>query len=189
VINESDPRIGNLGSDEIKLARVLLKNNKITEAQLNEFLDARARFEAQGKRYLGDILVDSGYVKKEDIDEFFMENNEMYLQFIKRLVDEGFMGEDERNRIMADEQSAKNVVPVLESLGIMTKENFIQLFSKRVNSLRLGDWLLAKRKIDKEKLEQALQEQNANKLEGYLVHRKIVGRDLIEMIKQKLSRQ
>lgn len=187
MFDESDPRLSVMDQSEMKLAKVLLRNNKMTEDQLNNFLSIRADFEKSGKRYLGDILVHRGYVKQEDIDEFFSENNQMYIKFLDRLIEEGFLSEEQRDEILADELSKQNVVAVLEKGGIMTKESFIKLFSKRVNSLRLGDWLLAKRKLSEETLKKALQEQSANRLEDYLVFHGIAKKDLIEGIKKKLN--
>ena len=186
MLDESDPRIKNLDAGEVKLAKTLEHNNMLTREQFNEFLELRESFEKKGKRYLGDILVERGFVRQEDIDEFFVENNEMYIEFLDRLIDEGFLREEQKDRVMADEGARTNVVSVMEKLGIMTKESFIKLFSKRVNSLRLGDWLLTKRKIDGARLKKALEEQGVRRLDDYLVHRGIVEKDKLEEIKKKL---
>lgn len=184
---DSDPRVEGLGASEAALARALLGENVLTESQLEDFLVLRERFDKDGKRYLGDIMVERGYISQGVLDEFFAQNNEMYLEFLDELTETGFLREDQKERILADEGSKTKVVSVLEKLGIMTKESFIKLFSKRVNSLRLGDWLLAKRKIDKEKLSRALAEQNIYRLEDYLRFHKILDEARLAKIKEKLG--
>ncbi|MGK7345805.1 MAG: hypothetical protein ACNS63_08345 [Candidatus Nitrospinota bacterium M3_3B_026] len=171
----------------MKLARALLGGNMMTEDQFEDFLGLRERFDQGGKRYLGDIMVERGYISQDVVDEFFAQNNEMYLEFLDELIETGFLREDQKERILADEGSRTKVVSVLEKLGIMTKESFIKLFSKRVNSLRLGDWLLAKRKIDKETLEKALKEQNIYRLEDYLRFHEIIDEARLAKIKEKLG--
>jgi len=66
-------------------------------------------------------------------------------------------------------------------------DNFIKLFSSKVNALRLGDWLLAKRKIAPEVLKKALQEQKIYRFEDYLVYHGILPRATVDLLKEKLG--
>ncbi|VAX24529.1 hypothetical protein MNBD_NITROSPINAE02-1984 [hydrothermal vent metagenome] len=176
-----------LDPNELKIAKVLLHNKKITNDQFNKFLKERNRFERNGKRPLGDILVEMGYIQKNVVDQFFKEHNDLYLDFSKRLVQEGFLNQELLEKLMAHKDAKTNIVAALENLSIMTRENFINLYSKRVNALRLGDWLLIKKKIDNAKLEKALKYQSIHRLEDYLVYHKIVDENMIKKIKDKLD--
>ncbi len=172
---------------EVKLAKVLIRNNKMTVAQLNDFLKERNRFEEDGKRYLGDILVDRKYIEQDVLDQFFKENNDMYHTFCERLVFEGFLTQEQFEAIKSHEEASTNLVSALSKLGIMTRDSFSKLFSKRVNALRLGDWLLTKKKIKEENLKSALDEQNVYRLHDYLLFYKIVNKELMDKVREKFS--
>ncbi len=176
-----------LDPGEVKMAKVLIRNNKITIKQLNEFLAERNRYEQSGKRYLGDILVEKKFITQEALDEFFAENNQLYNEFCHKLVDEGFLRQEQLEAILAHEDASTNMVSALEKQGIMTRESFTKLFSKRVNALRLGDWLLTKKAITGEKLKEALELQSIYRLEDYLVYYKISSKELIVRVKEKLG--
>lgn len=176
-----------LSQSEVKLARVLIRNNKLTVDQLNVFLKERNRFENDGKKYLGDILVERKYIDRGVLDQFFKENNDLYLAFCERMVVEGFLSEEQLETIKAHEDAGTNVMSALSKAGIMTKDNFSKLFSKRVNALRLGDWLLTKRKISEENLDMGLKEQNVYRLDEHLLFYKLMSEEFLEKVKEKLS--
>jgi len=178
---------GSLSENEVILARSLLAKRKISGMQFAQFIQLRNRFDNEGKRYLGDILVGRGDLSKETLDEFFTKNNAAYLEFCHQLLDQGFLRRDHHDRIMADERSANNVISVIEDLGIMTKESFTKLFGNKSGAIRLGDWLVENKKVTKEKLQDALAEQTLNNLEGYLVYHKIVDRETIDEFKEELN--
>ncbi len=184
---EAQGTVNILDPNELKIAKVLLHNKKITNDQFNRFLKERKRFERDGKLPLGDILVEMGYIQKKVVDQFFKEHNGLYFDFAKRLAQEGFLSEELLNKILAHKEAKTNIVAAIEKLSIMTRENFINLYSKRVNSLRLGDWLLIKKKIDNAKLEKALEYQSVHRFEDYLVYHKIIDKDMINKIKNKLD--
>ncbi|MBI4666569.1 MAG: hypothetical protein HY751_09195 [Nitrospinae bacterium] len=188
-MSQSSPELDmeSLDPNEAKLAKVLLDNGKLTQEQVKEYLDFRADLEKGGKKYLGDILVERGYLPRQVVDDFFTEHNQLYLDFCSRLKDEGFLNREQFNQIMAHPHSDTNVVSVMEDLGIMTKENFSKLFANKVNALRLGDWLLAKRKIDPALLTKALAEQKIYRFEDYLVYHDLAPKSLIDYIKSKLG--
>ena len=179
--------IENLDPSEVAIAKTLLAKGRITQEQIKEFLVMRDKLDKEGKLYLGDILVERGHITKEVLEEFFTENNHLYRAFLSNLVDGGFMGVDQRKRVLDDPDSAKIIVSVIEKLGIMTKDNFIKLFASKVNALRLGDWLLAKRKIAPDVLKRALQEQKMYRFEDYLVYHGILPKETVDMLKEKLG--
>jgi len=182
-----DAVIENLDPGEVAMAKTLLAKGRITQAQIKEFLVMRDKLDKEGRLYLGDILVERGFITNEVLEEFFTENNHLYRAFLANLVDGGFMSAAQRQRVLDDPDSAKIIVYVIEKLGIMTKDNFIKLFANKVNSLRLGDWLLAKRKIDPEVLKRALQEQKMYRFEDYLVYHGILPKETVDMLKEKLG--
>ena len=179
--------IESLDPGEVAMAKVRLAKGRITQDQIKQFLVTREKLDREGKPYLGDILVERGLITKETLEEFFAENNHLYKAFLDSLVDGGYLGVEQRRRVLNDPDSAKTIVSVMEKLGIMTKDSFIKLFSNKVNALRLGDWLLAKRKIDQDVLKKALAEQKIYRFEDYLVHHGILPRETVEMLKEKLG--
>lgn len=179
--------IESLDPSEVALAKTLLANNRITQDQIKDFLLLRKRLDNEGKPYLGDILVEKGHITKETLAEFFSENNHLYRTFLSTLVEGGYLNESQRQKILGDPESAKTIVAVMEKQGIMTKDNFIKLFSSKVNALRLGDWLLAKRKIDPSLLKNALEEQKIYRFEDYLIYHGILPKETVDAIKDKLG--
>jgi polyhydroxyalkanoate synthesis regulator phasin len=179
--------IESLDPSEVALAKTLLANGRVTQDQIKDFLQLRKRLDSEGKPYLGDILVEKGHITKETLAEFFTENNHLYKTFLSSLVEGGYLNESQRQKILNDPESSKTIVAVMEKLGIMTKDNFIKLFSSKVNALRLGDWLLAKRKIDPNLLKTALEEQKIYRFEDYLVYHGILPRQTVDAIKDKLG--
>lgn len=179
--------IESLDPGEVAMAKTLLAKGRITQDQIKQFLALRERLDREGKPYLGDILVERGLITKESLEEFFTENNHLYKGFLDSLVDGGYLSAEQRQRVFDDPASAKTIVLVMEKLGIMTKDNFIKLFSSKVNALRLGDWLLAKRKIAPEVLKKALEEQKIYRFEDYLVYHGILPRATVELLKERLG--
>ncbi|MBF0169727.1 MAG: hypothetical protein HQK87_01335 [Nitrospinae bacterium] len=176
-----------LEPDEVRFAKVLMGNNLLTREDFARFLTERRRFDTDGKRYLGDLLVDRGLIKSEDVEAFFRENNQRYLTFLDDLTEAAYLSRAQFREVMEDAESAVNVVNTLERRSIMTKANFIQLFSKRVNALRLGDWLLTHRKIDKATLEKTLNHQRVYRLEDWLVTEGLMGKEKVTAIQRKLG--
>lgn len=173
--------------EELKIAKVLLHNKKITKDQFMAYLKERDRFEKEGKRPLGDILVEKGLIKREVLSEFLKEHNDFYREFCKQLVEEGFLRQEQLEKILKHEDSSTNIVSSIDKLNIMTKTNFIILYSKRVNSLRLGDWLLHGKKITLDQLKLCLAEQRVYRLDDYFIYHKVVTREIMEKIKDKLE--
>jgi hypothetical protein len=168
-----------LSEREKKIARRLLEDKAITEAQFGEFLANRARMDAGGKTHLGDMLIKEGHITKDALDEFFQTNNRIYLDLLGKLTEGGFLSESQYEAVMREEASKTNVVAALEKLKIMTRDSFIRHCSNRAHLIMLGEWLIMKGKIQPQVLERTLEEQHVNNLEDYLVHRKLVGKDRI----------
>jgi hypothetical protein len=176
-----------LEPDEIRFAKVLLANNLLSREKFAAYLAERSRFDSDGKRYLGDILVELALVSADDLDEFFQESNERYLLFLEELVEGGYLPRNQWKEVMDDDEAETNVVNVLERRGVMTKANFSQLFSKRVNALRLGDWLLSHEKIKKEDLDRALAHQRIYRLDDWLVAHKALSREKVDAVRKRLG--
>jgi len=179
-------RLDALTADETKLAKVLLHNKKMTDEQLDTFIGVREKQDREGKKYLGETLVERGLITQETLDEFFGQNNKMYLEFCEQMHEKGFIKTSQFKAIMDDEASQKNVVTVIENLGVMTKDSFIKLFSGSYNTFKLGEWLVAKHKVDAAELNEALKEQSLHSLDDYLVYYKIVDSKIIDVVKSKL---
>ncbi|VAX15440.1 hypothetical protein MNBD_NITROSPINAE03-1408 [hydrothermal vent metagenome] len=184
--DKKEERYGHLGEDEIALAKVLVRNKKMTEQQLDSFIKLRKKSHSAGKLYLGDVLVKRGMIKEDPLDKFFKDNNKQYLKFIDHMVDHGLIGDDQRKKIMRYKEARQNVVTVIERLGLMTKASFIKLFLNYQTALKLGEWLVANKILDEEKLQDALKEQSIGNLEEYVVYHNMLDRQTIDQIKQKL---
>jgi len=183
----STANMGAITENEKKLARILIEKNKLSKKQFGRFVQLRKEFDNKGKRYLGDILVDRGLVSKETLNDFFTENNKFYLRFCDQLLKQGFLQTEQYNSIMDDGRSGVNVVSVIERQGIMTKESFTKFFWNNTSALRLGEWLVENKKLDKKSLDDALAEQSVNNLEDYLVYNKILTMETIDLVKEKLG--
>ncbi|MBI5815315.1 MAG: hypothetical protein HZB29_06850 [Nitrospinae bacterium] len=181
---EIEPGLERLDPNEARLARALINGGMVSKENFIAFLGFRNKLDSEGRRYLGDILVERGYIRREDVEEFFMENNQLYLSFCEKLANDGYLSDENHAKIASHPDAKVNVVSLMEKLGIMTKESFTKLFSKRVNALRLGDWLVAKRRIDAALLSQALAEQKIYRLEDYLVYHKLITRDGLDGFKR-----
>jgi len=164
---------------EKKIAGHLLANRIISETQFREFLDKRKKIDTGGKAFLGGMLVGKGLLEAGALEEFFQTNNRIYLDLLGQMKDGGYLSEAQYAAVMRADESKTNVVAALERLNIMTRESFIRICSNRVNLLKLGEWLVMNGKLKREVLEEALEEQHVNNLEDYLIHRKLVGRDLL----------
>jgi len=184
--DKKEERYGPLGEDEITLAKVLVRNKKMTEDQLDSFIALRKTSHSSGKLYLGDVLVKRGMIKEDALDKFFQNNNKQYLKFISHMVDKGLIGESQAKTIMQYKEARQNVVMVIERLGIMTKASFIKLFLNYKTALKLGEWLVTNKILDEEKLQDALKEQSISNLEEYVVYHNMVDRQTIDQLKQKL---
>ena len=172
---------------ERKLARKLLDENLISAPQFEEFLAKRARMDAEGKARLGDMLIKEGYITREDLDEFFLANNRIYLDLLGNLAEGGFLSESQYQAIIGHQSARTNVVAALENLNIMTRDSFIRHCSNRANLIRLGEWLLMKGKIAPQALERALVEQHVNNLEDYILHHKLVEKEKLNMLLDSMS--
>ncbi len=166
-----------LDEEEIRVARFLLEKGKISPDQLIRFIDMRRKYSNDGKKYLGEILVQRGFVSKDDIGQFFLENNRLYLKFCEEMVQTGFMSRRDYEALTESEGSKESVVEALEKLNIMTRATFTRLFASRVNALRLGEWLKVTGKIADEKLRQALLEQSIFSFADYLEHENILSKE------------
>jgi len=172
---------------ERTLARALLRNNIISTERFKHFISLRAGLDRDGRRYLGDILLERKLISDADLKAFFQENNSAYLDFIKSLNKKGFMSNAQLKSILDDPESATSAVTVVERLGFMTKDNFVRLFAKSGPSVRLGEWLVKRGKLDQAKLDDALAEQSIHTLEDYLLFHKILDKGTLDKIKLKLG--
>lgn len=176
-----------MGEDDVRLATTLMRVKKLSEGQLEEFIQFHNRRISTGKKYLGDILQERGLITKKALGEFFKENNRIYQEFLKVMLDRGFLTRKQYEDVTADKDSRVSVVFVLEKLGIMTKDNFTKLCANMTAAPRLGDWLVENGKIGKEDLNKALEEQKVTNLEDYLLYNKIVDKKTLDRVKDWLT--
>ncbi|MDH5639123.1 MAG: hypothetical protein OEZ04_11600 [Nitrospinota bacterium] len=164
---------------EKKIARRLLDDGSITTGEFREFLVKREKIDTVGKMHLGDLLIKDGHITRETLDDFFTENNRLYLDLLGQMVDGGYISKEQYATILKDKASKLNVVAALENSKIMTRENFIRLCANRMDLFKLGEWLVMRKKIEPEILKRALAEQHVNNLEDYLLHHDMVAKERI----------
>lgn len=183
--------LGNLSildKEESSLAKVLLKNNLLNEEGLNRFLDFRLTRSTVGKKFIGGTLLDLGYVVQADLEAYVKENHDTHTTFLHKIADEGFLTHEQFDLVLRkSEETGGDVVTAINDLNIMTRENYIRYFNNREHILRLGEWLVKKKKITKEQLDYAVKAQSVNSLEDYLLFHNLVTPEVIDRIKEKLA--
>ncbi len=177
-----------LDKEESLLAQVLLKNNLLNEGDLNRFLGFRVNRGTVGKKYIGGMLIDLGYITQADLDAYVKENSDKHTAFLRKITAEGyFTPEQEALILQKAQETGGDVVTVISELNIMTRENYIRFFNNREPILRLGEWLTVKKKITLEQLDYAVKAQSVNSLEDYLKFHNLVKLEVIDKIKEKLA--
>ncbi|MDH5677141.1 MAG: hypothetical protein OEZ55_04835 [Nitrospinota bacterium] len=172
-------KIEYLSERERRIARALLDDGSISLPEFREFLLRRERTDKNGKAHLGDILIKEGHITQQTLDEFFQDNNRLYLALLDKMREGGYISPAQYAIVIKDEVSKTNVVSALEKNNIMTRANFVRLCANRMNLFKLGEWLVMRKKIEPKVLERALEEQRVNNLEDYLVHKGLVKKERI----------
>lgn len=177
-----------LDKEESSLARVLLKNNLLNEEALNRFLSFRLTRGTVGKKFIGGTLLELGSIVRADLDAYVKENHDTHIAFLRKIADEGFLTLEQFDLVIRkSEETGGDVVTAINELNIMTRENYIRYFNNREHILRLGEWLVKKKKITQEQLDHAVKAQSVNSLEDYLKFHNLVKPEVIDRIKEKLA--
>lgn len=178
-----------LEQEEAALAQVLLKHNLLKEEDMNRFLVYRANRHAAGKKFIGGVLIDLGYITQADIDAYVKENQEAHTTFLRKMADEGYLTPEQGNIVLQKvKETGSDVITVINDLNIMTRENYIRIFNNRASILRLGEWLvMEKKKITQEQLDHAVKAQSINTFDDYLKFHNLVNAEVVDKIKEKLA--
>ncbi len=178
-----------LDKDERKLAKVLLKNKLITEENFLKYLEFKKVHDDKGKQFIGQVLLDLGYMQQSDLDTFVKEQQGPYLKFCGTLEEEGFLMKEDVAKIKKlSEEAGADIVQLVHDLNIMTKDNFIKLFEKRAGGrLRLGDWLKMRGLVTSEQIDKAKEIQTVNNFSDYLALNGLVKAEIVKKIKDKLG--
>lgn len=180
--------LGVLEQEEASLAHVLLKHHLLKDEDMNRFLSYRVNRRSAGKKYIGGTLIDLGYVTQADLDMYVKENHDKHAAFLRKLSDEGYLTPEQF--VLAQrksEETGGDVVTAINELNIMTRENYIRFFNNREHIPRMGEWLVAKRKITQEQLDRAVKLQNVNSFTDYLKFHDLVNAEVVDKIKEKLA--
>ncbi len=180
--------LSSLEEEEAVLARVLLKNNLLKEEELNRFLAFRETRGTAGKKYIGSTLIDLGYTTQADLDEYVNENHAKHTAFLRKITEEGYVTPEQEALIKNKSRETKgDVVTVISELNIMTRENYIRFFNNREPVLRLGEWLVIKKKITQAQLDYAVKAQSVSSLDDYLTFHNLVKADTLNKVKEKIA--
>lgn len=176
-----------LDKEEIYLLKALMHLKLVTEGQANEFLEYRRRRQEHSKKYLGQVLIELGLITQADIDQYVKENHAGHVAFINQLTSEGYLTHDQHELLFRKEkETGHDLISLINELNIMTRDSYSRIFNKRTSVLRLGEWLLVKHKVTKERMDEAVNIQKIVSIEDYLVHGNMVKRDIIDKVKEKL---
>lgn len=186
----ADSKFQSLDEEETILARVLLKNGLITEEALGHYSKFRKMHDATGKTYLGEILVNLGYITGADKEEFISDNNKLHLKFCDMLAEKGFLTKKQKEMIYENHrESGKDVISLLDHLNIMTRDAFSRIYNKfeGVGILRLGEWLVLKGKVTQQQIERAIDLQKINGLAEFMVFNGYCSEKVMKKVLNKLS--
>jgi len=178
-----------LEDEDRVIAQVLLKNNIATKGDIEAYLNFKKLHDEVGKEYLGKILLRLGYIDEQVTDEFLHEQAKPVLEFTQSLVKDGFLSKDIFNELeRLHEKDGGEIMSLVQELNFMTKDQFVRIFTQKMGGLlRLGEWLVFKKKVTNEQVEEAMQIQKATNLSDYLVLKKICKESVIAKVKEKLS--
>ena len=185
--NLEDSYFNILDDEERALAKALLKDGFITDEILQKFVDFKILRDETGKTYLGEVLINMGVIKEEDVEEYMREHDIQHLEFLEKLAKEGYILEEklEEFRDMHDTMDV-SVVSLLDELDIMTKDHFMKLFNNRFSGFKLGEWLVLKGKVSKEDIEKGREVQKVNSLADYLELNNYCSPDVLSKVKEKI---
>lgn len=181
--------LGFLEQEEASLAQVLLKHNLLKEEDMNRFLSNRATRRTTGKKLIGGVLIDLGYITQADIDAYLAENHEAHVAFLRKMTDGGYLTPEQAEIVLRKaEEIGSDVVTAICNINIMTRDNYIRIFNKQTSILRMGEWLVSeKKKITREQLNYALEAQGINAFDDYLKFYNLVHPTVVDKIKEKLA--
>ncbi len=180
--------LSDLEQEEAALARALLKHNLLKEEDMNRFLAFHANRITAGKKYIGGTLISLGYITQADLDAYVKENSDKHAAFLHKITEEGYFSREQEDLILRKaRETGGDVVTVISELNIMTRENYIRFFNNREPVLRLGEWLISKKKITQAQLDHAVKAQSITNLDDYLKFHNLVKAEVVDKIKQKLA--
>lgn len=177
-----------LGPDELITAQALLKHSLLKEGEMNRFLEFRHERETGGKKFIGGVLIQLGYIKQADIDNYVKENHGTHVAFLRKMTDEGYLTPDQCAQVLRSaKETGSDIITVINDLNIMTRESYIRFFNNRSFVFRLGEWLVSQGKITQVQLDHAMKVQNINTLDDYLRFHNIVDAEILDKIKNRLA--
>ncbi|MHC4663086.1 MAG: GspE/PulE/PilB domain-containing protein [Planctomycetota bacterium] len=149
---------------KLRLGELLMRQKLINQEQLDTALAQQRR--TVKKRLLGDILVDMGYITREDLTQKILR----FGRIGEVLMATGLITTDQLQQALNLQlQSGGLLGEVLIELGYITKEDLMRITSK------LGHFLVEAKIVRGSQLELALDEQRAT------ATRKLLGEILIDM--------
>jgi hypothetical protein len=173
---------------EAVLAQALMKVKLVPEQAIQDYITFAKENHQSGKPYLGKVLLNMKYITQADLDEYVNENDAAHAEFMESLLKGGYLTNEQRNMLFEEKNKTGNdLITLINELGIMTKENYMRIFNNRVYVLKLGEWLVMKKKVTEEQLGVALKVRNISTLEEYLLHHNSITKPMLDKIKEKLA--
>jgi hypothetical protein len=180
--------LGILEPGEAAMAKILVRNNFVPQETIDQFVALKQTLITSGKPVLGGILIALGYITDKDLEDFINENEGQHIAFVDTLLDRGFLTAAQRETLLEEHAETKqNIATLVSKKNIMTKEFYNKLFNNQGFSLKLGEWLIANKKVDQRRLDEALKLHNITTLEKFLIVHNHVDEQVLNKIKGKIN--
>ncbi len=187
VINVADLDFDALETKEKNLAKVLLKNNLMTEEVFGKYLKFKEECDDMGKQSLWKVLLRLEYLTQGDLDEYIEERKEPYIQFCKTLVNDGFMEQEQWEAVQEQCKNGKEIVMALSDENVMTRDNFLRSFIRHTGEPRLSEWLVSKAKLTAEQLKNAKKLQRECRLSDFLIQHGFCKENVVRKVEEKIA--
>lgn len=179
-----------LDQEEAALAKILLKNRLVTEEAFDKYIEFKKLHDETGKTYLGEILINLGYITKSDTEEFMEDNNRLHLKFCDTLAERGFLTQDQKKMIYEKyRQTGRDVITLFDELNIMTRDNFSRAYNKHkgIGMVRLGEWLVLNERVTRAQIDRAIDLQKIHGIAEFMVFHQYCPEGTMKKVLEKLS--
>ncbi|MFQ5560885.1 MAG: hypothetical protein ACE5FU_09910 [Nitrospinota bacterium] len=180
--------------DEIDLrilVDTIIEQKLITPQQAEEVKALLKMIRTKGRKYLGEILVEKGYVPEKVIKQFVVAMQGYYEKFCKQMVDKGYLRRVHFEKILEEKKNApnKDIAEIVIQNGFMGRDSFYKLFINFAKVPPLGQILVTKGHITKEQFEEARAAQKVNTFEELLIEKGYLTKEQLVQATRELERK
>jgi hypothetical protein len=170
------------------LIKILLERNLVTKEQVADAEQMAQKLRLEGRKYLGQILVEKGYVTQSVIDNFIHSMQDNYDKFCVSLLNKGYIRKSHYKKIMDEkkENPTKDIAKIVIENGFLGRDTFYKLFNNYLKVPFMGQLLISKNIITKEQFEDARKTQQMKSFQDILCEKKYLTKKDLESIKEEL---